>query len=77
MSKKSFVAAMLCAAVVTGANASAAFAGEVTGNGSPPLQLVTVQRPTFATGGEDQHSGSDQLVHRPHPRDGLKRSSEW
>jgi hypothetical protein len=33
MSKKSFVAAMLCAAVVTGANASAAFAGEVTGNG--------------------------------------------
>jgi hypothetical protein len=33
MSKKSFVAAMLCAAVVTGANASAAFAGEITGNG--------------------------------------------
>jgi hypothetical protein len=33
MGKKSLVAAMLCAAVVTGANASAAFAGEVTGNG--------------------------------------------
>jgi hypothetical protein len=33
MSKKSFVAAMLCAAALTGANASAAFAGEVTGNG--------------------------------------------
>jgi hypothetical protein len=32
MSKKSFVAAVLCAAVVTGANASAAFAGESTGN---------------------------------------------
>lgn len=26
---------MLCAAVVTGANASAAFAGEITGNGKP------------------------------------------
>ncbi len=35
MSKKSFVAAMLFAAVVTGANASAAFAGEITGNGKP------------------------------------------
>ena len=35
MSKKSLIAAMLCAAVVTGANASAAFAGEVTGNGDP------------------------------------------
>ena len=35
MSKKSFVAAVLCAAVVTGANASAAFAGEITGNGKP------------------------------------------
>ena len=32
MSKKSFVAAMLCAAVLTGANATAAFAGESTGN---------------------------------------------
>jgi hypothetical protein len=31
--KKSFVAAMLCAAVLTGANATAAFAGEATGNG--------------------------------------------
>jgi hypothetical protein len=35
MSKKSFVAAMLCVAALTGANASAAFAGEVTGNGKP------------------------------------------
>jgi hypothetical protein len=35
MSKKSFVAALLCAAVVTGANASTAFAGEVTGKGKP------------------------------------------
>jgi hypothetical protein len=35
MSKKSLVAAMLCAAVVTGAGASAAFAGEITGNGKP------------------------------------------
>ena len=35
MSKKSLVAAMVFAAVVTGANASAAFAGEVTGNGDP------------------------------------------
>jgi hypothetical protein len=35
MSKKSFVAGMLCAAVLTGANATAAFAGEVTGNGKP------------------------------------------
>jgi hypothetical protein len=32
MSKKSFLAAMLCAAVLTGANATAAFAGESTGN---------------------------------------------
>jgi hypothetical protein len=30
--KKSFVAAMVCAAVLTGANATAAFAGEATGN---------------------------------------------
>ena len=35
MSKKSFVAAMICAAALTGANASAAFAGEITGNGKP------------------------------------------
>jgi hypothetical protein len=35
MSKKSFVAGMLCAAVLTGANATAAFAGEITGNGKP------------------------------------------
>jgi hypothetical protein len=35
MSRKSFVAGMLCAAVLTGANATAAFAGEVTGNGKP------------------------------------------
>ena len=35
MSKKSLVAGMLCAAVLTGANASAAFAGEITGNGKP------------------------------------------
>ena len=35
MSKKSFVAALLCAVAVTGANASAAFAGEITGNGKP------------------------------------------
>jgi hypothetical protein len=35
MSKKSFAAAMLCAAVLAGANASAAFAGEITGNGKP------------------------------------------
>jgi hypothetical protein len=33
MSKRSFLAAMLCAAVLTGANATAAFAGESTGNG--------------------------------------------
>ena len=30
--KKSWVAAVLCAAVLTGANATAAFAGEATGN---------------------------------------------
>jgi hypothetical protein len=35
MSKKSLFAGLLCAAVLTGANASAAFAGEVTGNGKP------------------------------------------
>jgi hypothetical protein len=35
MSKRSFVAAMICAAALTGANASAAFAGEITGNGKP------------------------------------------
>ena len=35
MSKKSFVAALLCAVAVTGANATAAFAGEITGNGKP------------------------------------------
>jgi hypothetical protein len=33
MSKRSFLAAMLCAAVLTGANATAAFAGESTGSG--------------------------------------------
>jgi hypothetical protein len=33
MSKKSFVAALLCAVAVTGANASAALAGEKTGTG--------------------------------------------
>jgi hypothetical protein len=33
MSKKSLFAGLLCAAVLTGANASAAFAGEVTGSG--------------------------------------------
>src|SRR5215213_11262230 len=33
MSKRSFLAAMVCAAVLTGANATAAFAGESTGNG--------------------------------------------
>jgi hypothetical protein len=33
MSKKSLFAGLLCAAVLTAANASAAFAGEVTGNG--------------------------------------------
>ena|SRR5215211_5743598 len=32
MSKKSFVAAVICAGVLTGANAGAAFAGESTGN---------------------------------------------
>jgi hypothetical protein len=35
MSKKSLLAALLCAVAVTGANASAAFAGEITGNGKP------------------------------------------
>ena len=33
MSKKSLLAAALCAASIAGATASAAFAGEVTGNG--------------------------------------------
>jgi hypothetical protein len=35
MSKKSLFVGLLFAAVMTGANASAAFAGEVTGNGKP------------------------------------------
>jgi hypothetical protein len=33
MSKKSLLAAAFCAAAIAGASASAAFAGEVTGNG--------------------------------------------
>ena len=35
MSKKSLFVGLLFAAVLTGANATAAFAGEITGNGKP------------------------------------------
>jgi hypothetical protein len=35
MSKKSLFVGLLFAAVLTGGNASAAFAGEITGNGKP------------------------------------------
>jgi hypothetical protein len=35
MPRKSFLAAAVCAAAVTGAGAGSAFAGEVTGNGKP------------------------------------------
>jgi hypothetical protein len=59
MSKKSFAAAMLCAAVLAGANASAAFAGEITGNGKPTGATEHANSICVFSGKNDDPTGSN------------------
>ena len=59
MSKKSFVAALLCAVAVTGANASAAFAGEITGNGKPTAGPTHANSICVFSGKNDDPTGSN------------------
>jgi hypothetical protein len=65
MSKKSFVAAMLCAAVLTGANASAAFAGEITGNGKPNGATEHANSICVFSGKNDDPTGSNPDLNGP------------
>ena len=59
MSKKSFVAALPCAVAVTGANASAAFAGEITGNGKPTAGPTHANSICVFSGKNDDPTGSN------------------
>jgi hypothetical protein len=65
MSKKSFVAGLLCAAVVTGANASAAFAGEITGNGKPTGATEHANSICVFSGKNDDPEGTNPELNGP------------
>jgi hypothetical protein len=65
MSKKSLVAALLCAVAVTGANASAAFAGEITGNGKPTAGPTHANSICVFSGKNDDPTGSNPEENGP------------
>ena len=67
MSKKSLFVGLLFAAVLTGANATAAFAGEITGNGKRTAGLANANSICVFSGKNDDPEGLDPK----RPRRGL------
>src|SRR5262245_20690807 len=63
MNRKSLLAAALCTAALVGAGASAAFAGEVTGNGT--LKQVNGNTPCAFSGQEDLQFYTDDTDATP------------